>query len=617
MDILEELRELKAKYAALLALSATLQSQEHELRREVAVGSGLKLVLEDDDEIDLSAPGTAILDAGVNLMCASLLEGAVPALRVLDLEANGLSRAGGGSLASALAQHACPLLEHMDLSCNIIRSEACAELATALHACPQLRYLDLHGNAVADAGCVALADALAAGAAPALAHLDLSANRIEARGCHALARLCTSAPASAQQHGSSLMRLSLRENGIESCAPFFPKRGDGQGRQLSLKSLDLSWNCIADLTSCLGDVGVADDIGDVSARRDARSAPLPAGARLQPCDALEALFLHGNSLPDAECARLCAALKTSGVAPLMQGAGSPPGGDGRRALCGTRGKDGFPLRTKSRDRAGVPGRLRHCLRLLADGSTTNPQLCRLPLWRSEAALPTTAGVAAAERRSVAPTTVEDTPPAKLPPSRRLRRDGFVVQPPLSPLTDMARLDALVARIEAVGFPPLFAFMSNALWTFIVARVWPAVRALLGVECVLVPGSGFAWSLKATGETTYPRDGEFRRWQNAALEKAGVDDTATAAASAAAADDQRAAHHGVGSSFGLPHRDYSATDSIRTRGPADGASATARRRDAGDDDIDDPALLRSVLHSFVCEFFFCLLTSFVCSASGFR
>ena len=42
MDILEELRELKAKYAALLALSATLQSQEHELLREVAVGSGLK-----------------------------------------------------------------------------------------------------------------------------------------------------------------------------------------------------------------------------------------------------------------------------------------------------------------------------------------------------------------------------------------------------------------------------------------------------------------------------------------------------------------------------------------------------------------------------------------------
>jgi len=82
-----------------------------------------------------------------------------------------------------------------------------------------------------------------------------------------------------------------------------------------------------------------------------------------------------------------------------------------------------------------------------------------------------------------------------------------------------------------------------------------VRDLLGVDCVLDPASAFAWSLKATGKSTFPRDGEFRSWQNAV----------SRLNSTVPKERDEEGHRGFGSSFGLPHRDYSAAESLHHEG----------------------------------------------------
>jgi hypothetical protein len=118
-------------------------------------------------------------------------------------------------------------------------------------------------------------------------------------------------------------------------------------------------------------------------------------------------------------------------------------------------------------------------------------------------------------------------------------------------------------------------MSDAVWDFVAAQVWPVVRSLLGVDCVLDSGSAFAWSLQATGKSTFPRDGEFRSWQNAVSSINPIVPKET----------EEEGHRGFGSSFGLPHRDYSAADSMYRRHEEDHA-------DDNDDDTfsDHPAIL---------------------------
>jgi hypothetical protein len=111
------------------------------------------------------------------------------------------------------------------------------------------------------------------------------------------------------------------------------------------------------------------------------------------------------------------------------------------------------------------------------------------------------------------------------------------------------------KIESAGWPPVFCFMNIAVWDFVAAKVWPVMRNLLGEDCVLDSGSAFAWSLKATGKSTFPRDGEFRSWQNAVSR---LNTTVPK-------EKDEEGHRGFGSSFGLPHRDYSAAESIYHEG----------------------------------------------------
>ena len=505
------------------------------VRRSVSIGSERPpLVLEDPgDEIDLSAPAYAIGDAGCAELCTSLANNtslSILALHDLNLEGNGLSYVGGSALATALRGGAAPMLLHLDLGCNSIGGSGAAALASALalRCCHLLLSLDLHGNGIGDDGCVALGAALAGGAVPSLELLDLSANRIEDRGCAALAPLFGGRGARVDSGSSCcplLTHLNLRENGIESSAilALFMGTGgrDGEGVSgestatttlASLTLLDLSWNSIANF--------------------GALSQAISSGM----CPSLLELDLRGNALSDAGCVRLCAALKASGATPLLilEGAEAVHDGEG-----GAGGGDPPPRED------GGEGRLRRCLRLLADGDATNSRVCCLALWES------TSGAVG-----------DGTEPASTDEKRLaadgfelLRRDGFVVRPPLASAQDMTRLAAVMDRLESVGWPPVFCFMNDAVWDFVAVRVWPVVRALLGVDCVLDSGSAFAWSLKATGKSTFPRDGEFRSWQNAV---SGINATVPM-------EKEDEGHRGFGSSFGLPHRDYSAADSLHRDG----------------------------------------------------
>lgn len=487
----------------------------------------LRLVLEGTDkdagEIDLSAPAFAIGDAGCMALCNALEAPTSPALSfsicVLDLEANGLSEVGGSALAAALQGGAAPSLTSLNVGCNSIGGHGASKLASALRngCCPLLQSLDLHGNTIGDDGCVALGQALATGALSKLEDLDLSANRIEDRGCKALAPLFGSVPCC-----PLLTHLNLRENGIESVDTLFlgATLDSGTTTLPELTLLDLSWNSICNF------------------EHFAKALDCTL------CPALSELDLKGNSLSDSGCERLCAKLKASGATPLLilQGDGEGGGED-----------DTIPVQEGSgHGGVGSEGRLRRYLRLLADGDATNSQVCRLPLWEST----NTSDVSAVSEKDESQAEFENADQVcgstDVPLSYKLlRRDGFVVQPPLACSENMARLAAVMERLESDGWPPVFCFMSDSVWDFVAEQVWPAVRTVLGVDCVLDSGSAFAWSLKATGKSTFPRDGEFRSWQNAV---SSINPTVPK-------EKEDEGHRGFGSSFGLPHRDYSAVDSL--------------------------------------------------------
>ena len=526
-------------------------------------------------EIDLSAPTYTIGDAGCTALC-NILSAPITTtttttpnlfvnITTLDLEANGLSSLGGCALARALQAGAAPSLAHLNLGCNTISGHAAKKIAAALRnaCCPLLQSLDLHGNAIGNHACVALGDALANGACPKLQMLDLSANRIEDAGCNALAALFGTRPCC-----PLLAHVHLRENGIESIetllagATLHSNNNNNNNTTNNnttvttttlpdLVLLDLSWN----------------SIGTFEPLARALSGSSTAGGRVRlACPALAELDLCGNALSDAACQRFCNDLQASGATPLLQNSQTGGGGGPDQAAgvvlvvqAETNGDAG---------RRGSEGRLRRCMRLIADGDATNSQVCRLALWEStrNSTSPTTSTTPSPTTSTTASTTTSPTTSSTTASAKHngnegspemplafdlLRRDGFVVRPPLVCSRDMEHLASLMDRLEIAGWPPVFCFMSDSVWDFVAEHVWPVVRTLLGVDCVLDSGSAFAWSLKATGKSTFPRDGEFRSWQNAV---SSINNTVPK-------EKEEGGHRGFGSSFGLPHRDYSAADSL--------------------------------------------------------
>ena len=163
-------------------------------------------------------------------------------------------------------------------------------------------------------------------------------------------------------------------------------------------------------------------------------------------------------------------------------------------------------------------RLRVCLRYLADNRATNARICKLALWQS------TSSSTAISTRIDGHNEEQEEPMQKISSSQsldafsQLRRDGFIVRLPpkkSSRRDTMRHLSTTMDHIENAGYPPVFCFMNDAFWDFVTDEVWPAVSSLFGAAvdnnklCLLDAGSAFAWSLKANGKSTFPRDGEFR------------------------------------------------------------------------------------------------------------
>ena len=94
----------------------------------------------------------------------------------------------------------------------------------------------------------------------------------------------------------------------------------------------------------------------------------------------------------------------------------------------------------------------------------------------------------------------------------------------------AEIAAEIDRLERAGWPPVFCFMCDSVWHLVVEQLWEAMKPLLGDDCVLEP-SFFAWSLKAPKEPPLAAGGD--------------------------ASSRKTDH--IGQSFGLPHRDYPASE----------------------------------------------------------
>eukprot|EP00571_Detonula_confervacea_P006938 CAMPEP_0172320740 /NCGR_PEP_ID=MMETSP1058-20130122/41285_1 /TAXON_ID=83371 /ORGANISM="Detonula confervacea, Strain CCMP 353" /LENGTH=779 /DNA_ID=CAMNT_0013036067 /DNA_START=84 /DNA_END=2423 /DNA_ORIENTATION=+ len=399
----------------------------------------------------------------------------------------------------------------LDLEANGLSAVGASALAAGLRSFPQLQHLNLGCNGIGADGCRQIAlqlchvpllesldfhgNSIGDGgctalteffhAMPLLEVLDLSANRIEDGGAKALNVLFRGGCC------PCLTSLNLRENGIESIAGLVSRPSP----ILELQVLDLSWNSILNFDAL-----------------DYERANFSN---------LTELEIKGNALSDQECRILCAKLLDDEILDC---------------------KD---------DCAVIPpseGRMRVCLRQLADGGATNASICQLSLWQNTRSRINHNEEKKQEEELVASS---DDP---LDAFSLLRRDGFVVHPPTS--QDMNHLSNTMDLIEGSGYPPVFCFMNDVFWEFVTAQVWPMVSSLLGVDdslCLLDAGSAFAWSLKATGKSTFPRDGEFRKWQNAC--------TSINTTTPKEKEKNEEGHRGLGSSFGLPHRDYSAANSL--------------------------------------------------------
>jgi hypothetical protein len=442
--------------------------------------------------------------------------------------------------------------DEIDLSGHEIGDEGVSVLCSNLSAVSPLRMLDLDSNGLSSKGGVTLGLALASGAAPLLTHIDLMVNSIGSLGasslatamqtqnCSLLAYLdlhgndigdegCVALGAAfAMGAGARLSHLNLSANGIDDrgCASlgslfagYNHASGSGSGSGRMLAHLDLSENVFQSCTS-LFDI-FNDNVGreaveassleylDLSWNCIADFEPLLAVfTRTRCCTALASLSLYGNALSDRQCNRELAKLKASGATPMLEY---------EENKC-----EAAELACEDED---DELRLQQCLRLLADGETINAPLCAEDIWQEDSG-------------ATAKLYTESTSSANGPTSSSsllqdlVERDGFFVVPRLfsqwcgsGPGNGCHSMDALASamdRLDLAGWPPVFAFMLDSVWNLISTRLWDEMRLLLGDDCVLEP-SVFAWSLKPP----VPGNNNDR----------------------------------IGQSFGLPHRDYPASEAM--------------------------------------------------------
>jgi hypothetical protein len=431
--------------------------------------------------------------------------------------------------------------DEIDLSGHEIGDEGCNVLCRHLGEVAPLRSLDLDSNGLSSLGGIALATALVDGTAPLLTHLDLMCNSIGSAGACALAAALQTPNCSRMTYldlhgndigdegcaalgnafstgaGVQLKHLNLSANDIDDrgCAALsllFRGMGNSGGKMLA--HLDLSDNFIQNSSFLFGN----------STEVESKDAALTSSLQcidlswncINDFEPLQAVFtsprsfialarlkLEGNAISDRACNRFCAKLKASGATPVLEYEES----------------DGDLTESSCDDQA----RLQQCLRSLADGETINPRVCADEIWRNE-------GTAATEF-GAEPTALSssDTTASKCRRQECLERDGYFVVPRLFPQWcavsggghhAIEALASTMDRLDHAGWPPVFCFMQDAVWDLISTSLWDEMRLLLGDDCVLEP-SFFAWSLKPATTS----NGQ------------------------------------IGQSFGLPHRDYPASEAM--------------------------------------------------------
>ncbi|KAL7543629.1 hypothetical protein ACHAXR_012916 [Thalassiosira sp. AJA248-18] len=423
--------------------------------------------------------------------------------------------------------------DEIDLSDHDIGDEGCAVLCRNLCDIDPLCVLDLDSNGLTSVGGIALGKALAGGAAPLLTHVDLMCNRISGSGACALSTAIETGNCNCLEyldlHGNEigdegcvalgrafstgacerLLHLNLSVNGIddEGCAALSSLFTNSNS---SLAYLDLSENFIQNCSSLF------------SLSSDGKSKEAKSTSTLQflnlswnciaitDFQALNAVFagmvdftslvdlkLAGNALSDRECIGFCTDLQKNGYAPSLE----------------YEEINDYLTEFSCNDEA----RLRQCLCSLADGDTINPRVCEDEIWLTR--------VSVGDKELCAQPIENSACCSK----DLLERDGYFVVPRLFPqwcnsgkgggYHSMEELAAIMDRLDLAGWPPVFCFMCDAVWDLVATRLWDEMRLILGDDCVLEP-SVFAWSLQAKHSDTQ-----------------------------------------IGQSFGLPHRDYPASEAM--------------------------------------------------------
>lgn len=127
-------------------------------------------------------------------------------------------------------------------------------------------------------------------------------------------------------------------------------------------------------------------------------------------------------------------------------------------------------------------------------------------------------------------------------AHNLSRDGYFATPCIaSQFTEeisgkLAKLSATIRALQAAGWPPVFIFVYDEVWS-VIDSIFDVMQPILGDDCVLEP-SVFCWALLRN-----------------------ID----ARASTALTEDTPSNAPPIGNSFSLPHRDYPHTECFDSNG----------------------------------------------------
>ena len=159
------------------------------------------------------------------------------------------------------------------------------------------------------------------------------------------------------------------------------------------------------------------------------------------------------------------------------------------------------------------------------------------------------------RRQTCPASQPSTPEVESQLSSLHRdvasRGYFCTASRLVPERLTLEVDGIMASLRSRGLPPTFAFMYAAAWELLL-NAWPCAEAVVGEECVLEPSvAAFHLAYVEPESTESGHDGH--------------DDTRGDCGGGTARQEVGNKQRYVGTNFGVPHRDYTYSDSATASG----------------------------------------------------